>query len=125
MSGEIEECPTCESRDRSQILSSCRYFGGPHDWHHNVERLTNAELADRLEESNVYDALWCDPVSLVAAEIRVAVRRLRQLHRIEAALGPVSGIRRVGAQLPDATSYSLAALGQWLTGVAEAMEATR
>ncbi len=52
-----------------------------------------------------------------------AVAQLRQLDRIKAALGPVSNIRRVGAQLPDCTSYSLASLGQWLTGVADALEA--
>lgn len=76
-------------------------------------------LAERLEQIAAYLEHHEDD----ADDLRAAAARLRQLDRIKAALGPVSNIRRVGAQLPDCTSYSLASLGQWLTGVADALEA--
>ena len=82
----------------------------------------HGERVQRLPEGYEPSIDCCD-----AAEgfhtLRAAAAQLRQLDRIKAALGPVSNIRRVGAQLPDCTSYSLASLGQWLTGVADALEA--
>jgi len=79
-------------------------------------------LAERLEaDAERWDLDHCCSVDV--ADLRAAAAQLRQLDRIKAALGPVSNIRRVGAQLPDCTSYSLASLGQWLTGVADALEA--
>ena len=76
-------------------------------------------LAARLEAEEGHP----DGGDITLGDLRAAAAQLRQLDRIKAALGPVSNIRRVGAQLPDCTSYSLASLGQWLTGVADALEA--
>ena len=57
-----------------------------------------------------------------------AIRRLTaqrddlaaRLSALTDAIGPIGNIRRVAAQLPDATSYSLASLANWMTAVADA-----
>jgi len=57
-------------------------------------------------------------------EAAALLRRQReQLDTLRNAIGAVNNIRRVAAQLPDATSYSLASLALWMDAVADAVDA--
>jgi hypothetical protein len=78
-------------------------------------------LADRLDE--IADPNFPGTVGYTAAQdLRAAAALLRRHAALLDAIGPVTNIQRVAAQLPDATSYSLASLAMWMKGIADAVD---